>query len=113
MATTTLSTVSANEEEKCLVKSGKDTLFNSSVNAPRIFPFVRHEYYNTMQEVAEGITADKRFQVHTTTIGCNYYALPNVVVKADYTHRQIGGGNYNSENQVSVGLAYIGWFFSK
>ena len=25
MATTTLSTVSANEEEKCLVKSGKDT----------------------------------------------------------------------------------------
>ena len=89
------------------------SLFNSSVNAPRIFPFVRHEYYNTMQEVAEGITADKRFQVHATTIGCNYYALPNVVVKADYTHRQIGGGNYNSENQVSVGLAYIGWFFSK
>ena len=27
--------------------------------------------------------------------------------------RKIGGGNYNSENEFSLAIAYIGWFFSK
>lgn len=89
------------------------SLFNKSEKAPRVFPFIRYEYYNTMEEVAAGITADKRFKVSAFTVGANYYALPNLVVKADYTNRSIGGGNYNSENMVSIGLAYIGWFLSK
>lgn len=89
------------------------SLFNQAKQAPRIFPFLRYEYYNTMEKVAEGITADKRFQVNAWTVGANYYALPNLVVKADYTNRRIGGGKYNSENLISVGLAYIGWFWSK
>ncbi|WP_102407321.1 outer membrane beta-barrel protein [Parabacteroides bouchesdurhonensis] len=89
------------------------SLFDKSENAVRIFPFVRYEYYNTMEGVADGITADKRFQVSAFTAGVNYYALPNLVVKADYTNRQIGKGDFNSENMVSVGLAYIGWFLSK
>ncbi len=81
--------------------------------SPRIYPFVRYEYYNPMEKTVEGITADRRLQVSAWTAGVNYYALPNLVVKADYTHRQIGGGDYNSENMVSVGLAYIAWFLSK
>jgi hypothetical protein len=49
----------------------------------------------------------------------NWYALPNLVVKADYTTRQIGTnkvfgtGKYNSENEFSIGIAYIGWFVKK
>ena len=45
--------------------------------------------------------------------------MPNLVVKADYTTRQIGTGKmfgtgpYTSENEFSIGLAYIGWFFKK
>lgn len=47
------------------------------------------------------------------TAGANWFALPNLVIKADYTTRKIGGGNYNSENEFSLAIAYIGWFFSK
>ncbi len=81
--------------------------------APRIFPFLRYEYYNPQEKTAEGMLADKRFQVDMFTVGANYYALPNLVVKADYAHRQIGKGKYNSENEFSIGLAYIAWFFKK
>ncbi len=89
------------------------SLFNASEKAVRIFPFLRYEYYNTMERVAEGITADNRFRVSAFSAGINYFVLPNLVLKADYTNRQIGKGAYNSENRVSVGLAYIGWFLSK
>lgn len=82
-------------------------------NAPRIYPFVRYEYYNPMEETQGNVLADKRMQISMWTAGINYYALPNLVVKADYSHRRIGGGNYNSENMASIGLAYIGWFLSK
>ena len=58
-------------------------------------------------EANTGLLADKRFQVSAVTAGLNYYALPNLVIKADYTHRSIGGGKYNDENLVSVGIAYI------
>lgn len=89
------------------------SLFNTSSQAPRIFPFVRYEYYNSMEDTEKSMLADKRFKVSMVTAGLNYYALPNLVVKADYTHRSIGGGDFNSENTLSVGLAYIGWFLSK
>ncbi len=50
------------------------------------------------------------------TAGVNWYALPNLVIKADYSTRQIGTskmfgkGKYNSENEFSIGVAYVGWF---
>lgn len=81
--------------------------------APRIYPFVRYEYYNPMEKTQGKVLADKRLQVSAWTAGVNYYALPNLVVKADYTNRRVGGGNYNSENMISAGIAYIGWFLSK
>jgi hypothetical protein len=81
--------------------------------APRIFPFVRYEYYNPMERTIKPILADKRFQTSMWTVGLNYYALPNLVVKADYSRRIIGGGKYNDENMLSAGVAYIGWFFQK
>ena len=87
--------------------------FFKSSKAPRIYPFVRYEYYNPQQKTEEGMLADKRFQTSMWTAGFNYFALPNFVVKADYTHRTIGGGQYNDENTVSVGFAYIGWFVKK
>lgn len=81
--------------------------------APRIYPFVRYEYYNPMEKTAGKIVADKRFQTSMWTVGANYYALPNLVIKADYSKRIIGGGTYNNENMVSAGIAYVGWFFKK
>ena len=57
--------------------------------------------------------ADKRFQTDVYTAGINWFALPNLVVKADYSHRTIGKGSYNSENIASIGIAYTAWFFKK
>ena len=80
---------------------------------PVIYPFVRYEYYNPQQEGEGQQTMDLRNKVSMWTAGLNWYALPNLVVKADYTTRQIGGGEYTSENEFSLAIAYIGWFLSK
>lgn len=86
---------------------------------PTIYPYVRYEYYNP-QERGEGTQVmDKRLQVSQWQAGINWFALPNLVVKADYTNRQIGTnkmfgtGSYNSENEFSIGIAFVGWFIKK
>ncbi len=86
---------------------------------PVLYPFAQYEYYNP-QEEGEGMDVmDARCQVSKWNFGLNWRALPNLVVKADYTTRQIGTakvfgkGPYNSENEFSIGLAYVGWFFKK
>ena len=63
---------------------------------------------------------EKRCQVSMWTAGLNWYALPNLVIKADYATRQIGTNkvfgvskSYNSENEFSIVIAYIGWFIKK
>lgn len=86
---------------------------------PVFYPFVRYEYFNPQYRVASGYTADNRLEVSKWTAGLNWYALPNLVVKADYSHRAVGTqsvfgrGRFNSESDVSIGVAYIGWFFKK
>jgi len=86
---------------------------------PVLYPFVRYEYFNPQYRVAAGYTPDNRLEVSKWTAGINWFALPNLVVKADYCHRAVGtsvpfsAGKYTSESEVSIGLAYIGWFISK
>ncbi len=79
---------------------------------PDIIPFVRYEYYNPQEEVKNAV-ADKRLQTSMWVAGVNYRPLPYLVVKADYTKRRIGGGDYNSENEFSLGIAFAAWFWQK
>lgn len=93
--------------------------FFSSKKVPVIYPFARYEYYNPQEKGEAGQDMEERLQVSMWTAGVNWFALPNLVVKADYTSRQIGtskmfgSGPYNSENEFSIGVAYVGWFFSR
>ena len=86
---------------------------------PVLYPFVRYDYYNPQQKGDEGQTMYNSLQVSKWTAGLNWYALPNLVVKADYTTRQIGtqkvfgSTKFNSENEFAIGVAYIGWFTKK
>lgn len=86
---------------------------------PVIFPYARYEYYNPQYRGAGKTTMDKRLEVSQWQVGLNWFALPNLVIKADYTTRQIGTsaifgkGPYNSENEFAIGIAYIGWFIKK
>lgn len=86
--------------------------FSASEKMPDIIPFVRYEYYNSQEEVTAPNVADARCKVSMWTMGANWRALPNLVVKADYTTRSIGGGNYNSENEFAVGVAWTAWFLN-
>ena len=87
---------------------------------PVIYPFGRYEYYNPQEKGEASQTMEKRLQVSMWTAGLNYFVLPNLVVKFDYTTRQIGTsrmfgahGRYNSENEFGLGIAYVGWFVKK
>ncbi|MBD5220529.1 MAG: hypothetical protein HDS72_09950 [Bacteroidales bacterium] len=86
---------------------------------PTIYPYARYEYYNPQYRGDGKQTMDRRLEVSQWQAGINWFALPNLVVKADYTTRQIGTqkvfgkGSYNSENEFSIGVAYIGWFIRK
>lgn len=80
---------------------------------PLLYPFARYEYYNSQEKVEAPYNADNRCKVSMWTAGVNYRVLPQVVVKADYTTRNIGGGKYNNENEFAIGMAWTGWFFKK
>jgi len=77
----------------------------------RLFPFARFEYYNSMEKVDAGVFANPRFERHVTTGGINLFITPNVVFKADYSHRTFGDDDLNDENTVSVALGFSGTFF--
>ncbi|MDR2287278.1 MAG: OprO/OprP family phosphate-selective porin [Prevotellaceae bacterium] len=79
----------------------------------RLFPFVRYEYYNTGEKIETGAQELPRYKRDLFIAGINYYFTPAVVLKADYAHRRIAKGTYNSENTISLTLAYTGWFLSK
>lgn len=85
------------------------TILNSH-HCPSVIPFVRYEYYNPQEKGAGMDVMDERLKTSMWTAGVNWKALPTLVLKADYTTRQIGGGKYNSENELRVGMAFVGWF---
>ncbi len=77
----------------------------------KLYPFVHYEYYNTMEKVEQGVTADSRFKRNVFSFGVNYFPLPNLVVKADYGTRRISDGDLNNENTFGISVGYVGWFF--
>lgn len=94
-------------------------ILKSMPKFPVIYPYARYEYYNPQESGEKSQSMDARCQVSKWTAGLNWYALPNLVIKADYTTRQIGTKKvfgttkYNSENEFAIGIAYVGWFVKK
>ena len=66
------------------------SICGSNPKVPVIYPFVRYEYYNPQEGGEAGQTMEIRNKVSMWTAGLNWRVLPNLVVKADYTTRQIG-----------------------
>lgn len=88
----------------------------------KIIPFARYDYYNPFYDGTATALAEvaHRQEVSSWTVGINWYALPNLVLKVDAAIRHIGtqsvfknNGGYNTENDISVGVAYAGWFAKK
>lgn len=79
----------------------------------KLMPFVRYEYYNSMESVEDGMQKDLKNKRDVFTFGLNYYILPNLVLKADYSMRKLDKGNFNQENTFGFAVAYTGWFIKK
>ncbi|WP_163711435.1 hypothetical protein [Mangrovibacterium lignilyticum] len=79
----------------------------------KLTPFVRYEYYNSMENTDGDQLADKRYQRDILTCGVNYSLNQAIALKADYSLRRIGLGDYNNENTFGLALVYTGWFMSK
>jgi len=85
-------------------------VFRVNKAGSKIIPFVRYEYYNSMENTAHDMFADARYKRDIMTAGFNYFLNPKVAFKADYSHRRIAMGDYNSENTIGLALVYTGWF---
>ncbi len=74
----------------------------------KIFPFGRYEYYNSMEEVEGNVFTDPRFKRDVVTFGVNFFVLSNLVVKADYSMRKVGGfdSNYRDENTIGISIGF-------
>lgn len=85
----------------------------NDARCPVVIPFGRFEYYNPQEDVLAPYNPDERLKTSMWVVGANWRILPQLVVKADYTNRRIGGGKYNNENEFALGLAWTGWFWKK
>lgn len=76
----------------------------------QLYIFGRYEHYDSYASGAKGYTNDSRWcRKDRIAVGLNYFPLPEIVVKAEYS-RRFFTGNYNDEPSFSLGIAYAGFF---
>ncbi len=74
----------------------------------KLYVFGRYEYYNSYIPAAGEEPAPWTAK-HRIAVGVNYYPVPQIAVKAEYSHRFLSEG-YNPEPSVSVGVCYLAYF---
>lgn len=70
----------------------------------RLYVFGHFEYYNSCLGSSKEYTSKKIFAG-----GINYYPLPQICVKAEYSYRKLKA-QYNDEPALNIGIAYQGMF---
>ena len=70
----------------------------------RLYVFGHFEYYNSCLGSSKEYTSKKIFAG-----GINYYPLPQICVKAEYSYRKFKA-QYNDEPALNIGIAYQGMF---
>ena len=92
------------------IEAGYDifSLCNLKDKEQKLYVFGRYEYYNPY--IAESSQGTYNFtEKHRIAAGINWMPLPQIAVKAEYSHRFLKEG-YNDEPSVSIGVAYMGFF---
>ena len=77
-------------------------------NSQKLYVFGRYEQYNPYASDTKG-TAYDYTAVKRMAFGVNYYPIPEIVIKAEYSNRLLKS-QYNNEPSVSIGVAYEGFF---
>lgn len=89
-------------------EAGYDLLSLFSGRGERLFLFGRYEYYNPYIPAKGQESADWTSK-HRLAVGINYFPIPQIAVKAEYSHRFLKEG-YNQEPSVSLGICYMAYF---
>ena len=87
------------------------SMFNgqcSMVNDQKLYVFGRYEYYDSYIPANNKEMFDYT-NVHRLAFGLNYYPIPQIVLKADYSLRKLKSP-YNNEPSLNIGVAYEGFF---
>ena len=74
----------------------------------RLYLFGRYEYYDSYIP-AHGTTPNDWTDRHRIAVGINYYPIPEIAVKAEYSHRFLKAP-YNPEPSVSLGIVWAAYF---
>jgi len=91
------------------VEAGYDILpWFGSRNDTRLFAFGRYEYYNSYIP-DEGQPRADWTQRHRIAVGLNYFPVPQIAIKAEYSHRFLAAA-YNPEPSLSLGICYLAFF---
>ena len=77
--------------------------------AQRFYIFGRYDYYDSMYKTVKNMTDEKMWQRQKVTAGVNYYPIPQIAIKGEYSYR-ILSLQYNNEPTVSLGICYSGLF---
>ncbi len=75
----------------------------------RFYIFGRYDYYDSMYKTVKNMTDEKMWQRQKVTAGINYYPIPQIVIKGEYSYR-ILSSQYNNEPTISLGICYSGLF---
>ena len=91
-------------------EAGYDVLpwFAARRTDARLFVFGRYEYYNSYIPDEGSVRADWT-QKHRIAVGLNYYPVPEIAIKAEYSCRFLPAA-YNPEPSVSLGVCYMAFF---
>ena len=74
----------------------------------KVFLFGRYDCYDSYIP-ASGQQEYTYTLKHVATVGLNWMPLPQIALKAEYSHRFLRS-QYNDEPSVSIGIAYMGFF---
>ena len=74
----------------------------------KLYVFGRYEQYDPYASATKGISYNYT-EVKRMAVGVNYYPLPEVVVKAEFSKRFLNSA-YNNEPAINIGVAYEGFF---
>ncbi|MDR0605554.1 MAG: hypothetical protein LBG80_14745 [Bacteroidales bacterium] len=92
------------------VEAGYDIFsFIPKLKEHKFYLFGHFGYYNSMFGTEKEILADARFERYIVTGGINYFPIPQIAIKAEFSSR-LFNSPYNTENTVSLGVVYAGLF---
>lgn len=74
----------------------------------KFYIFGRYDYYDSMARM-ENSTPLEWCGRQKITAGINWFPIPQIVVKGDYSYG-ILSRKYNNEPSINIGVAYVGWF---